>query len=485
MVLLAESREDVQVTFFTGMLYSKVMEELGKISKERLEKVEKRVNVIDVVSDSPDMFAAPSFEPAFQELYSGSGKITCLTSKKVFANLPKPDFVILDAVAGYAIEAIRKIAPRGTLPVWTWMTSSLGTTVREWGPKSLGGRGEEWKKVDDMNVESPQEKSARAAQILEDLTDKLVSIPGYPPMYNYEFLPQEIKVPLALPATAFYLGYKYIHENDGFISVTTSVLEKDTTKAWKEYLESLGKEFYEVGFIAATANPSKQDGDPEVMGFLQKMQREHGEKSVVYISFGSAWWPGEPEKLFAVIDELIAHKTPFLISNASPFPFATIPDDVLTKIKESGVGYAMKWAPQDAILSHPATGWFLAHGGWNGLQESIRYKVPAIFWPIIGDQPMNAALMAEKHQAGFELFSVRGGKGANRPARFADGQPDPLFTIDAVREEFKNVLKKMKGKEGDVVRRNVEKLSDEIGTLWNEDGESRKQLDAFLKKHIL
>lgn len=35
-----------------------------------------------------------------------------------------------------------------------------------------------------------------------------------------------------------------------------------------------------------------------------------------------------------------------------------------------------EWAPQDAILTHPATGWFLSHGGWNSLQESFAARVP-------------------------------------------------------------------------------------------------------------
>ena len=42
------------------------------------------------------MFDVPEFEPAFKELYTGTGTVTCLTSKKVFTNLPRPTVVVLD-----------------------------------------------------------------------------------------------------------------------------------------------------------------------------------------------------------------------------------------------------------------------------------------------------------------------------------------------------------------------------------------------------
>ncbi|KAL0064810.1 hypothetical protein AAF712_008207 [Marasmius tenuissimus] len=483
MVLLAEAGDDVRVTSFTGAMHVQVMQELAKVPQERFEKVASRINVIDVASSSHSMFDAPGFAEAFNELYSGSGKITCLSSKKVFTNLPRPDIVILDPVSGkYSVEAIRKVASPKELPVWSWMTSSLGATMRVWGPKRYGGRAEELEEI--TRLEDPAERTARVVKILTDMDDKAVSLPGYPPAFTYELNPQEVHFPLELPASAFLIGYKYIYETEGYISVTTSILEAEVTDAWRKHMSSLGKEVYEVGFVASTIENSKEQGDPEVMNFLEKMQKKHGEKSVGYISFGSVWWPGDPEKLFAIIDELIESKSPFLIANPSFAPIHTLPENVVKKINDSGVGLATKWAPQDAILQHPATEWFLTHGGWNGTQEGVKYKVPMIFWPVLADQPLNASLLSVKLQAGFELISVRGGAGAKRPARFTEGQPDPLFTVDAARSEFKDVLNKVRGAEGAAVRNNLLRLSTEVGKLWGDEGQSRQEFDKFVKKHV-
>ncbi|KAJ8095020.1 hypothetical protein PM082_010238 [Marasmius tenuissimus] len=484
MLLLAESREDVVVTFLTDSLYTQIVRELSKAPRERLQKVEGRVNVINIKGPKLGFLDTPEFAVVLQELWKGNGSVTCVSSEKVFTNLPRPDLVILDPVAGYAnLEAIRKLATRQELPVWTWFTSTIGYTVREWGPRYLGGKGDDWKDIAAINNE--EEISARG-KLLNQKREKLISIPGYPPMYHHELFPQEQI--FDIPVGAYTVVYKYIQETEGYISVTTSVLEKEATDAWKEYLRSLGKEFYEVGFVSSTlAVSERKDNDQsDVMGFLDKMACEYGENSVIYISFGSVWWPSNPEKLYAIIDELIKSNTPFLLANPkSPLPsVAPIPEGILAEIKECGFGYATAWAPQEDVLRHPATGWFLSHGGWNGLQEALVYRVPPIFWPLSGDQPLNAALVSVQHQAAFELISARGGEGAQRPARYVDDQHDPDFSIDAVRDEFKMVLEKMKGKEGETIRRNFDNLATEVGKLWNDGGLSRRELDLFVRRHV-
>ncbi|GLJ52982.1 hypothetical protein SUGI_1128500 [Cryptomeria japonica] len=57
------------------------------------------------------------------------------------------------------------------------------------------------------------------------------------------------------------------------------------------------------------------------------------------------------------------------------------------------------WAPQLLILSHPSTGAFLSHCGWNSTLESISLGVPMITWPMFAEQPFNSKLLVE--QMGF------------------------------------------------------------------------------------
>ncbi|XP_051138736.1 zeatin O-glucosyltransferase-like [Andrographis paniculata] len=53
------------------------------------------------------------------------------------------------------------------------------------------------------------------------------------------------------------------------------------------------------------------------------------------------------------------------------------------------------WAPQLAVLGHPAIGGFMSHCGWNSSMESISMGVPIAAWPMHSDQPRNAALIGK------------------------------------------------------------------------------------------
>ncbi|XP_062147049.1 UDP-glycosyltransferase 73C4-like [Alnus glutinosa] len=58
------------------------------------------------------------------------------------------------------------------------------------------------------------------------------------------------------------------------------------------------------------------------------------------------------------------------------------------------------WAPQLLILSHPSTGGFVSHCGWNSTVEAIVRGVPFLAWPIRGDQYYNAMLVVSHLKVG-------------------------------------------------------------------------------------
>lgn len=100
-------------------------------------------------------------------------------------------------------------------------------------------------------------------------------------------------------------------------------------------------------------------------------------------------------------------------------------------------------------------------------------------WPLIGDQPTNAALMSITHEAGFELLSIRDGPGARQPLRM-EGKAPVDFSVDGVREETRELLVKLGGPEGMRVRANAVRLGEKLDKSWKEGGEARGELQKFM-----
>nr|AMQ26132.1 UDP-glycosyltransferase 50 [Pueraria montana var. lobata] len=59
------------------------------------------------------------------------------------------------------------------------------------------------------------------------------------------------------------------------------------------------------------------------------------------------------------------------------------------------------WAPQLLILSHPSTGGFLSHCGWNSTVEGVGRGIPLLAWPIRGDQYHDAKLVVSHLKVGY------------------------------------------------------------------------------------
>ncbi|KAK7309683.1 hypothetical protein RJT34_06610 [Clitoria ternatea] len=70
------------------------------------------------------------------------------------------------------------------------------------------------------------------------------------------------------------------------------------------------------------------------------------------------------------------------------------------KVGDKGL-IVIGWAPQLLILSHPSTGGFLSHCGWNSTMEAIVRGVPLLAWPIRGDQHHDAKLVVSHLKVGY------------------------------------------------------------------------------------
>ncbi|KAK3429755.1 hypothetical protein EUGRSUZ_E01246 [Eucalyptus grandis] len=160
------------------------------------------------------------------------------------------------------------------------------------------------------------------------------------------------------------------------------------------------------------SNRQSSVSEDEVVQWLDSKPRG----SVLYVSFGSEVGPTAEEypELAAALE---ASARPFVWSiqygagrRGPPRTFlggspdsesdqGYFPHGLDEKVGERGL-IIRGWAPQLLILSHPSTGGFLSHCGWNSTVEAIGRGVPFLTWPIRGDQYYNAKLVVDHLKIG-------------------------------------------------------------------------------------
>ncbi|CAL9748758.1 unnamed protein product [Musa acuminata subsp. burmannicoides] len=114
------------------------------------------------------------------------------------------------------------------------------------------------------------------------------------------------------------------------------------------------------------------------------------EGSVVYVAFGSQAMLSPPAA---------AALAAGLERSGARFVWAARAGTAVPEVFEeraAGRGLVIRgWAPQVAILGHPAVGSFVTHCGWNSVMEAAAAGVALLAWPMGADQFTNAQLLVE------------------------------------------------------------------------------------------
>ncbi|KAJ7109585.1 hypothetical protein C8R43DRAFT_962587 [Mycena crocata] len=250
-------------------------------------------------------------------------------------------------------------------------------------------------------------------------SDKLggvvIKCPDIPEMYDYERVAYAAGPPDSF--TKILVGSQSLAKVvDGYIVPIAACIEPTAEIYFRDYYQTCGQELFTVGLQAhelcwSDVSPPPPSNE-RVKSFLDDSLTRYGPKSVLYISFGSLFFPvATPKHMEALIQTLLDVEPPFPFVLALGGKLASLPKELVAQVNLSGKGLVCDfWVEQRAILQHQGTGWFLTHGGYNSVSEALSQGVPLIIWPVGGEQPLNAALLSsEQNPVAIELLQIRTG----------------------------------------------------------------------------
>ncbi|CAK5284549.1 unnamed protein product, partial [Mycena citricolor] len=400
---------------------------------------------------------------------------------------PVPHAVHLDfACGGFVIEQTKLAIPGIKSLVWfcTGVTSAL-CHFTEYDFAKI---------ADDIFADEEKRKGRSRDEILhavafawngsDALSKMIVRHPGLADMYDYERVGHAAGAPPVLGAVLTGAQMLAKH-SDGFICAATKHIEPVGVPYVTEFYRMQGKKLFSVGLSVHEKfweeDEEERLKEGELKTFMDKALAEHGEKSVLYISFGSIFFPvATPHLIETLVETLLTLEQPFPFVFVLGSQLASLPAPLIERINSSGRGLACSyWVDQRAVLKHKATGWFLTHGGYNSIGEAISQAVPLIMWPCGAEQPLNASLLSSGPAAiTFELLQVRAGPQIGPSLRFPG--VEITGTTEAAGAELAGVFAKARGEEGKRLRANIEELRGKIlAGRTEEDREQIKALAAF------
>ncbi|KAJ3487389.1 hypothetical protein NLI96_g3563 [Meripilus lineatus] len=435
------------------------------------------------LEDGPQLLDVEGMNKSFADVYGKLVReepVECAKTGRIYEAIPAPNTAIVDLFCNDPAKTVRKLSKR-PVKVYDWIAGSSSFLLYPFGPTSKGGRGDRRPQVFETVEKTGRPINEVAEEIMLGIDGSIIKLPGIPPMYDYEHQPQEMMIK-NIAGLLWIEAQGVLDECDGVILSSPECYEPEAVAAVREWFAETSREAFAVGpLLPISTSSSAIAGEnqgmanaAEISSFLESTLETHGKGSMLYISFGSLFWSSEPEKIWAFLDVLIEKKIPFIMSHASPL--AIVPDEVKSRVQESGVGLLSPWSPQQTILSHPVVGWFVTHSGQNSVTEAIASGVPMICWPFHADQPLNAVNLAHNLDVAYELIEVRNGDGLKPILR--NGRT-PVGTVEAVRKEVAEVLENAFGLDGERKRANMQKLREAMAAGWKEGGSARTSLHAL------
>ncbi|KAH0653231.1 hypothetical protein KY289_030909 [Solanum tuberosum] len=309
---------------------------------------------------------------------------------------------------------------------------------------------------------------------IEELT-----IPGFKNPYPSKFLPR-LTTDQSVMTTTFFDSITRIKETKGIMVNTFAELEPLP-------LQSLSvPRIYPVGPVVNFKEGGHGRNSQSETESIIKWLDDQPESSVVFLCFGSMGsFEIEQINEIAIALECSSHR--FLWSLRRPPPKGQIGlpsnyenvEEVLPEgfiERTNGVGKVIGWAPQVAVLSHPAVGGFVSHCGWNSVLESLYFGVPIATWPLHAEQQMNAFELVKELGLGVEI----------RMDYFKDfhGNDENVEIVGA--KEIESGIRKLmtNGDENEIIRRKANKMKEKCNAAMKEGGSSYASLGLLIEDLI-
>ncbi|KAJ1272013.1 hypothetical protein BS78_06G170700 [Paspalum vaginatum] len=321
--------------------------------------------------------------------------------------------------------------------------------------------------------------------------DELFSIPVLP-SFECRVSPRQLP-PFFSPSTS--IGGGPVREMrefdvavDGVVVNTFEELEHGSTAL---LAAATGKRVLAVGPVSLSHHPPSLDSRAmsedarRCMAWLDTK----ASKSVVYVSFGSAGCM-PPAQLMQLGMALVSCPWPVLwiVKGAD-----SLPDNAKRWLRENtGVdgGAANNkcmvmrgWAPQVAILAHPAVGGFLTHCGWGSTLEAVAAGVPMATWPLFAEQFLNERLIVDVLGVGVSVGVTRPTENILTASKSkAYGSKDEA-DAEAMMEQVMKALERLmdEGAEGEGRRTKARELKVKAEGALEKGGSSYFNLEKLIK----
>jgi len=396
-----------------------------------------------------------------------------------------PSVVILDGFQLTWARTIRAATPCPP-PILQWMMGFAGGYTRMVAPAYMGGRGD-W-----LRSLTPE---ALAQIRIQDLpfTGAVVQVPGMPATRDWDQYPQAMDQEQFTKIMAAQCRLAaFIDEADGL--VTTCVDSYDGQESLDAMTAWIGEDRDRPTFHLGPMLPptgsvdissSSTGSHMKIMSLLDSVLVSHGPQSLLYISFGTQHFPSDPTPLTTLLQTLSDRHLPFVFAHPTHGSLPPQFIDSLPPPPTPSAPYLLtRWAPQQAILAHPACGCFLTHGGYNGTTEALMNGVPMIGWPFAVDQPMNVAHLARNMGVAWELPAAKTGYWAEREQEAASSSSSAEPALPCWEDVVDQVLDEMVGEKGRERRRSAEAVRDKLRLAWEDGGRAKAEFDRFVRMFL-